>query len=175
MSVEMSITMTGQGSKEAFAELYSLTSGRIYAVVLMIVKRPDWAEDIVQEVYIKAWQNAQRFCVEKGSGMAWLSTIARRTAIDQIRAAKRDMTGKDGIKTQAEILATEIIEDTDTLTADVAECLKTMERNVADILALAFFSGYTHQEISANLGRPLGTIKSTIRRGLRTLKACLGT
>ena len=173
-TIENLIEKAACDDRAAFSALYSETSGTIFAVVLMILKKPELAEEVAQEVYIKAWQNAGRFCQEKGSGMAWLTTIARRTAIDRIRANQRETAGKGYLQAEIDLMASEKMRGDDALVEDVWRCLKAQDDESAKLISLAFFAGYTHEELAADTGKALGTVKSRIRRGLMSLKTCLG-
>jgi RNA polymerase sigma factor (sigma-70 family) len=71
----------------AFAELYSATKGKLFSIVLLIVKRSDLAEEIIQDAYVRIWHSASSYRASRGSPMTWMITIARNLAIDNVRKA----------------------------------------------------------------------------------------
>ncbi len=79
---------TARGERAAFRALYETTAPKLFGVVLRITRSRPTAEEVLQETFIKIWQNAERFAPEMGQPMAWLTSIARNRAIDRIRSEK---------------------------------------------------------------------------------------
>lgn len=166
---------TGEGSRDDFAQLYNLTSAKLFGVCLRILNNKEAAEDVLQDVYVKIWRNASRFDMTKASPITWLATIARNTSIDKKRSGGRWSMVSD------EILETKSSGDIDALDGLVAKegsmlinkCLDTLEDRHSTVIRTAFFDGLSYNEISQQLDIPLGTIKSWVRRGLMKLKGCL--
>ena len=84
------LEQTSLGDRAAFRTLYEMTAPKLFGVVLRITSNRGIAEEILQEVYIKVWQNAHRYLPEAGQPMTWLTTIARNRAIDRIRSERID-------------------------------------------------------------------------------------
>jgi RNA polymerase sigma factor (sigma-70 family) len=165
---------SSRGNEKAFEQLYKKTSGRLYGVAFQILPRKDWAEDVVQEAYVRIWHNASEYLAERGSVLTWMITILRYRAIDKLRASRR--------MPAHEQLHDEHYEgDTDPFrmiefSADrqvLRGCLDTLVEKQRQSIALAFYQGFTHEQLSEHYAAPLGTVKSWVRRGLMSLKRCL--
>ncbi len=160
--------------RRAFSEIYDRTSAKLYAVALRILGEAAEAEDAVQDAYIKVWRNAGRFEQGRAAPMTWLITIARNAAID--RARKRKETPAAPEESDAEASADPSPEDMALMADDHARlrrCLDELEETQRDVMRSAFFTGRTYAEIADGLEKPLGTVKSWVRRSLIKLRACL--
>jgi RNA polymerase sigma-70 factor (ECF subfamily) len=76
------MTLSSRGHEDAFAELYDLTSQRIYGIVLRVLRSPDHAAEVTQEVYVEVWRQSARYSSDRGSVIAWMTTMAHRRAVD---------------------------------------------------------------------------------------------
>ena len=88
------MTQSARGHEDAFAELYDLTSSRIYAIVLRVLRSPDHAAEVTQEIYVEVWRQSSRYASTKGSVLAWMTTMAHRRAVDRVRSVSSD-TARD--------------------------------------------------------------------------------
>lgn len=164
------------GDRNAFSLLYANSSAQLFAVVLRILKRRSWAEEVLQDAYIAIWTHAGSYAPERGSAMAWMIAIARNRAIDVYRRERtRPNLGHpadldDWIAPDANPL--DHVDAGDDARA-LWHCLGALDEKQRDSILLAYRDGYTHAEIAARLDSPLGTIKSWIRRGQVRLKMCL--
>lgn len=169
------LTRTGAGDRAAFRSLYDSTKGQLFGVVVRIVGQRDRAEEVLQETYIRVWHNAGRFDPDRGAPMAWLVTIARNCALSWRRANREDFSLEDTAPNTLEMA----IGGAGITSPDAADrralhhCLQELEGEQKDCILLAFIEGYTHDELARRMERPLGTVKSWIRRGLKRLKDCL--
>lgn len=129
------------------------------------------------DLYMKAWNNAARYTAERGGVLSWLVTMARNLAIDRIRHnhARRKISGID---CEFDSLAARGASP-EGQTAErqrrhsLQAMLAVLPRDQRQVLLMAFFSGFTHSEISTHLGQPLGTVKTKIRTGLLRLRGLL--
>ena len=174
------------GDRAAFARLYDLTSGHLFAVVLRIQRDRALAEDLLQEVYVNVWRSVGSFDAAQSQPMTWLTSIARNKAIDSLRRAQAqpvmqsvhrenddddrpdlDLTLADESPGPADLLS----QAGDARRLDT--CMKGLTAPQRQSVALAFFDGLSHAEIAVHLQQPLGTVKSWVRRALLSLKECL--
>ena len=162
------------GDAAAFRRLYELQSAPLYGVALRITRQPALAADAVHDALLQVWRNAERFDPARGSARAWLATLVRYRAMDAARKTRREVPSLE----QDERADT----DPDPLdrllsTRDgqaLHRCLQDVAPERRTLVVMAFVDGLTHAEIATRLRQPMGTVKSTIRRALLTLRTCLG-
>ncbi|MGH6715089.1 MAG: sigma-70 family RNA polymerase sigma factor [Bradyrhizobium sp.] len=164
------------GDRAALQTVYRLTSPKLFGVALRILGERGEAEDVLQEIYLTVWQKASAFDPTLASPMTWLVAIARNRAIDRLRASGRNRR-LETIETATEIVdpapgADRALEDGET-NAKLHICLDGLAERERTALRAAFFDGNTYEELAVRMGVPLGTMKSTIRRAMIKLKACL--
>ena len=164
------------GDRAALQTVYRLTSSKLFGVALRILGERGEAEDVLQEIYLNVWQKASVFDPARASPMTWLIAIARNRAIDRLRAAGRSRR-MEAIETATEIVdpapaADRALEEGET-NARLHVCLDGLAERERTALRAAFFDGNTYEELAARMRVPLGTMKSTIRRAMIKLKACL--
>ena len=165
--------------EQALGRLYDLTAGRVHGVVRRIVRDAMLAEELVEDVYFTAWQQAGRFDPARGRALGWLLVMARSRALDALRRRDEAILHPD----PASLLeaepdgaagAGELI-DAAREHARLHAALVGLEPLPRQMLALAFFRGLSHEEIATRSSLPLGTVKSHIRRALAALKRALLT
>lgn len=160
----------------ALRQVYDMTSAKLFGICLRISADRDAAEDILQDVYIKVWNRADRFDAGRASPITWLCAIARNTAIDWCRSARRFTTAPEEDAAQfvdAAPLADMVIEH-DQHSVRLFVCLDELEDRQGMAIRSAFLDGLTYAQLADHMAVPLGTMKSWIRRGLQQLKACIG-
>jgi RNA polymerase sigma-70 factor (ECF subfamily) len=162
------IKRTAQRDREAFRALYEATSSLLMGIALKVLERHDLAEEAVQDSYVAIWRQASKFDVARGSARGWISVITRRRAVDRLRASpwlQRE------IPEEAEVSASiQRLPEAMTL----RHCLSQLDDATRHAICLAYLYGMTHSELSSKTGTPLGTMKSRLRRGLHSLRECLG-
>ncbi|MBB5193374.1 RNA polymerase sigma-70 factor (ECF subfamily) [Silvimonas terrae] len=165
-----------QGDEKALEQLYRLTSPQLFALVLRMLRRRDWAEEAMQECYVRIWQHAGDYSPAQSQPLTWMSRIVRNHCIDWLRKPQLEVPDADG--TIVEAWADDAPGPLARLAQNqdsrrIAECLKRLEAIQRQVIALAFFDDLSHSEIAQRLSAPLGTVKSWCRRGLERLKGCL--
>ncbi len=169
------IGQAASGDRQAFQDIYNLTSAKLFGVCLRILNDRQAAEDALQDAYVKIWRNAGRFDGQRASPITWLATIARNTAIDRKRSSgNRVMVSDDAIKemASADRSALENLEAQEGAYI-LNKCLDSLEARQRNVIRTAFFEGHSYNELAQKLNKPLGTVKSWVRRGLKRLKDCM--
>ena len=85
------MTLCSRGHEKAFAELYDRTSQRIYGIILRVLRSPDHAAEVMQEIYVEVWRQSARYSPDKGSVIAWMTTMAHRRAVDRVRSVSSEV------------------------------------------------------------------------------------
>src|SRR5215211_2679598 len=167
------ISFVGQGDAEAFTTLYDRHSHAAFSLAYRVMGERQAAEDLAQDAFLKLWRSATSYRPERGSVRTWMLSIVRNRGIDQIRSqASRRMT-QDKIEASApRSQPSEAFVETwrNSQRDQVREALNTLPAEQWKILELAYFSGYTHVEISELVDVPLGTIKGRMRLGLKKMR-----
>ncbi|MDJ0808216.1 MAG: sigma-70 family RNA polymerase sigma factor [Gammaproteobacteria bacterium] len=162
--------------RQAFHQLYEMTSAKLYGVILRILVQGEWAEDCLQEAYVKVWNRAESYRPHLASPMTWMATIARNQALDLLRRRHREVriTAADNLPEEVDrhLLPQDKLQQTDE-GRRLNRCLEQLQSAQRQIIALAYFKGLTHEELAARTATPLGTVKTWIRRGLKQLRRCL--
>ena len=172
------LSRSALGDRAAFARLYQATSSKLYGVALRILRREDWAEEVLQECYVNVWRHAPEYNASRAAPMTWMTSIVRNRCLDWLRRPNPlplEVLGDEG--------AADAIEDSSPGPLDelersqeagaVARCLRGLEAKQRQAIALAFFDGLSHAELAQHLREPLGTVKTWVRRGLAKLRSCL--
>ena len=131
----------------AFGRLYEATSAKLFGVAIRILRREDWAEEVLQDCYVNIWNHASKYSSALSAPMTWMTSIVRNRCLDWLR------------RPNPEPLAD--------------EALEALEGKQRQAIALAYLDGLSHSELAAHLREPLGTVKTWVRRGLLRLKSCL--
>lgn len=170
-----------EGDALALEQLYDRYGQPVYSLALRIVRDPQTAEELTQEVFVRLWRYAGTFDPARGRFSGWLLGIAHNLSLNEVRRwqsrpQKAELPGDDDERPY------ELVDES----ADAAEAawlnirreaivgaLKQLPEAQRRAIELAFFGGYTHLEIANMLGDPLGTIKSRIRIGMQRLKQLL--
>ena len=169
------LVATGREDRTAFRALYSLTSAKLFGVILRICNDRQAAEEVLSDVYLTIWKRAGAYEPGRASPISWLATIARNRAIDWRRSvARTPSTPLD----EAPDIADDRPSAIDTIVADESArqlhlCLDALDDKQRVAIRAAFFEGLTYAELAERQAVPLGTMKSWVRRGLLRLKDCL--
>ena len=171
------VSRAARGYEDAFAELYDQTSARIYGLVLRVLRSPDHAAEVTQEVYVEIWRKAAHFDAARGSVMAWLTTIAHRRAVDRVRAVSSDAARDDRYGRRNSDPEVDHVWDSVEQRLDVDRVrkgLSSLTEIQREALSLAYFGGYTQAQVARLLDLPVGTVKTRIRDGMIGLRDALG-
>lgn len=163
------------GDHAGLRTLYDALAPQMLGVALRLLRRRELAEDVVHDVFVKIWDKAHGFDPQRGEARSWIFAILRHQAIDVLRSEGRSTLVDDfeplaiaGEEPSAESLVGRLSE-----MGALRRCLQRLDPVRRDAIVLAYARGLSHGELAGRLGVPLGTVKSWIRRSLRTLRECM--
>ena len=164
--------MEGEDSR-AFAVLYDRHSRVAFSLAYRLMGERQAAEDLVQEVFLRVWRSTGSYRAERGSVRTWILSIVHHRGVDLLRSSASRRRTQDKVESSAETT-----QQSDAFSEawrnsqrkQVRQALDTLPPEQLKILELAYFSGYTHVEISEVLDLPLGTVKGRMRLGLKKIK-----
>lgn len=170
------LAQAGLGNRSAFAELYEATKSKLFAVSLRIVRERHIAEEVLQDSFVNIWNNATKYAVGQSAPMTWMSAIVRNRSLDIVRRPFAEVQDEDdyfaiNMEDERPGPDEQLIARRDQVM--IERCMKGLDGEQQQTISLAFFQGLSHSEVASHLGKPLGTVKTHIRRGLLKLKGCL--
>ncbi len=170
------LAAVSRGDRAAFKLLYDRTSSKLFGVVLRIVRDRAAAGEVLQDVYLRVWQNASSFDPGSGRPMTWMITIARNAAIDVIRRRTEilPMTGSEAESRMQNVASTDDPEQSVIIQDQLLRCLGQLDEQQRECVVLAYCSGYSREELATHFGRPVATVKTWLHRSLVALRLCLG-
>lgn len=160
------------GDGSAVRECMDLYGGLVWSLARRFTSSAADAEDATQDIFLEIWRSAARYDAAMGKEATFIATIARRRLIDRARAANRQPQMQEFDDSMPAVPETET-EDAGPVAADVAVAQRALSRLNEDqrqVLLLGIVEGMTHSEIATAIGRPLGTVKTQMRRGLIRLR-----
>ena len=171
------LAAVAKGDVAAFERLYDATRAKLYGVLLRILGRPELAEEVMQETYMKVWTMADKFDPALASPITWMVAMARHRAIDIVRK-------KGDVSIEEEPEAMEVAAETPPPLARremteelrrLLSCLGKLDPEKQRIVLLAYYSGWSREQLARKLDIPVNTIKTWLRRSLLELRGCMGT
>lgn len=160
--------------ENALSAIYDRYSGMVFSVLVRILKDSQAAEEVLQDLFLQLWREAQRFDSSRGSLPAWLMVIARNRGISRLRGRNRRAlveTSEDLAagyapwldNVEQEAARAEIV-------GKVRAAMREMPREQRQVVELAYFEGMTQTEIAAHTETPLGTVKTRMRTAIQSLR-----
>ncbi len=170
------LAQAGLGNRSAFADLYEATKSKLFAVSLRIVRERHIAEEVLQDSFVNIWNNATKYAVGQSAPMTWMTAIVRNRSLDIVRRPFAEVQDEDdyfaiNMEDERPGPDEQLIARRDQV--KIERCMKGLDGEQQQTISLAFFQGLSHSEVASHLGKPLGTVKTHIRRGLHKLKGCL--
>jgi RNA polymerase sigma factor (sigma-70 family) len=166
-------TMAGAlvaGDPTALRAAFNRYGGLVHAIALRRLGTPQDAEDVTQQVFVRAWRGRAGLDLERGTLGAWLVGITRRQIAERLASRRRDFELADRVGRLSSVPPPAPAPDSVVEALAVADELNHLPDQVGTVVRLAFFDDLTHQQIAALTGLPLGTVKSHLRRGLERLR-----
>ncbi|MFN4328493.1 MAG: RNA polymerase sigma factor [Limnobacter sp.] len=164
--------------RAAFEELYRLTSRKMFAVALRIVREPGMAQDVLQDAYIRLWRYAHTFNAKLSAPETWLHQVVRNRALDLIAQQGPTLNSisidqfADPDEAEQVVFGHAHVQPSDEHDSGsiMRTCVQRLDGKYRQVLTLAYNHGMSHAEIAEHLNVPLGTVKTWARRGLLELK-----
>ncbi|GLR72174.1 sigma-70 family RNA polymerase sigma factor [Agaribacter marinus] len=162
----------------AFAQLYKKVASKLNGIAYRILNNVDSANEVLQEAFVQIWNNASEYRQDKAEPMTWMASIVRYRAYDRIKFEKRRI---EGAQIKADIEGFDDIADKRTdgiqlceIDQQLTDCLADLDVNQRKSVLMAYYYGFSREEISSQFEAPINTVKSWIRRGIERLQQCLG-
>lgn len=163
-------------NQQALKKLYNVTAAKLFAISLRITKQEALSEEVLQDCFLKVWENAHRFDPDKAQAITWLGTMVRNRSIDVIRQQSKHH-GHDDIDDTP-------IEDSQQATPEqlaIAQshgqsltiCLQQLNTQQKNIFLMAYLDGHTQQQIADMQSIPVGTVKTWLYRSTEKIRDCL--
>ncbi|TJY66985.1 sigma-70 family RNA polymerase sigma factor [Sphingobacterium alkalisoli] len=169
------ISLLQNKDQRAFNYLYDNYAGALYGVIIRIVRSKTYADEVIQDVFVKIWNHVDTFDATKGRLYTWMINIARNVAIDCIKSKGVQNEQKNqslpNIVDDKEKHNFTIAEDVDFI--GFKNVLNELKTDWKLLIEMAYFEGYTQQEIAVKLDIPIGTVKTRTRGALLELKRIL--
>lgn len=172
--VSVLISKVALRDRSAFDLLYKMTSAKLFAVCLRILRERSEAEDALQEVYVKVWGRAERFAASQASPVSWLIAVARNHCIDRLRARKAPAINLDDALDIAEPgMNPEASAVNKGEGARIDRCMGELDKDRAAAVRAAYVEGHSYEDLARRFNVPLNTMRTWLRRSLLKLKECL--
>lgn len=165
-----------RGDEGAFERLYDATRAKLYGVLLRILGKPALAEEVMQETYLKVWKIADDFDPATASPITWLVAIARNRAIDIVRKRGDDSIDEEAEAPEPAAAAPAPLARRE-MTGELKRllsCLGRLDPEKQRIVLLAYYSGWSRDQLANKLDIPPNTIKTWLRRSLLEIRECMG-
>lgn len=169
------------GHADAFPAFYDATTSRVYGLALRVLRSPEHAAEVTQDVYLDVWRLARQFDPARGRAVAWLLTMTHRRAVEAVRSTSASRARDERVGLWDQGAAVDEVWESVTIRADRVEAqdrigaaLQCLTETKREVLVMAYFGGMTQTEIATRLTIPLGTVKTRLRDGLTALRAAFG-
>lgn len=170
--VAAALARCAAGDRTALRVIYDLEAARMAGVARRMLRRPDLAEEAVQDAFMRVWRAARTFDPGKGTARSWLYAILRNCSLDILRDESRLIADED-VAEQAAPMTENALARLPEASA-LRRCLERLDPARRSVVILSYVHGLSHGELAGKLGVPLGTVKSWVRRSLISLQECMG-
>lgn len=171
-SQEKLIEQISKGDQKAFAYLYDNYSKALFGVIYKIVTSQEDAEDVLQQAFVKIWNNFGTYNESKGRLYTWMLTISRNLALDLLRSKNEKNKNKiQSLDNFVYALKSNNTLDSENDYIGLNKILAVLNTEEQELINLAYFEGFTQDEMSKHLEMPLGSVKTKMRNALQKLRA----
>jgi RNA polymerase sigma factor (sigma-70 family) len=165
------VSLLKSRDRQAYSYLYDNYAGALYGLIMKVLNNEETAKDVLQEVFVKIWRSIDSYDAEKGRLYTWMLNIARNSAIDVLRSLRFNQEKKtSGLEHDVYNNESNLSNVIKTDQMGLKKLVNDLKDEHREIIDLAYFKGYTQQEISEELNIPLGTVKTRSRNALIQLK-----
>ncbi|MBX2863796.1 MAG: sigma-70 family RNA polymerase sigma factor [Leptolyngbyaceae cyanobacterium MAG.088] len=167
-----------QGDQAALSQLYDRYARVMYSLAFKMLGSAEEAEEVVLDVFAKAWRTAARYDASRSRVDSWLFLMTRSRSLDRLRQRQRQSKVVEAATNTAQVSSSDLPDDALLITERrtiVAEALAELPEEQRIVIELAYYKGFSQSEIAKQTGLALGTVKTRIRLGLRKLKQALGS
>ena len=174
MELDLVVSNFQKKEEKAFEKLYFMYKDSIHGVIYNIVRDHHIAEEVMQDVFIKAWNNSSSYSSNKGRFFTWILNIARNAAIDKTRS-KAFKNSRKNLDAEffVDILETHESLNDKTDAIGIKKLVAKLEKKCIEIIELLYFKGFTQKETSESLDIPIGTVKTRNRNCIKGLRQTL--
>lgn len=175
MSDQALVVAIGRWREEALAEAYRRHAGAVFSLARRVLADLTSAEEVLQEVFLRLWNQPEKFDADRGSLRSYLLAQAHGRSVDLLRSegSRRRREERDAFRTAESGYDLEREVWDITLASRVKEAVAVLPQDERRAIELAYFGGHTYREVATLLGQPEGTVKSRIRAGLKRLRSAL--
>lgn len=166
------IRRISEGDQRAFLKIYDAYAPRVYSLAVQILSDTMLAEEATQDTFVKLWARARTYIPERGSFAVWLLTITRRTCLDRLRLERRRPALSDGRDPDLawRDVTDESIDPGEARWHTLRFAVGDLPSEQRKVIELAYYQGMSQSEIAAELGWPLGTVKTRMRTAMQALR-----
>lgn len=170
--------MAAGDSGPALNAFYEQYGSMVLALLMKMLGSRAEAEEILQEVFVELWRRAPEYDGERGSVVAWVVTVARCRALDALRARTRRHGDRRSEYSEGDLLVTErarpdVLVSSTRWHQALRQAFERLNAEQRAVLELSYFQGMSHGDIADTLGLPVGTVKSRILAGMRSMRTML--
>ena len=167
-------TLLLQRDKQAIVLLYDNYSAALYGIILKIVHSETIAQEVLQDVFLKVWNNADKYDPDKGRLFTWLAQISRNAAKDALRSSNYKHDAKTETLGNNVTNDSSLAQNPHSTDSGLRKVIDNLDAKYKEIIDLLYFMGYTHSEAAKELEIPIGTLKSRVRKAMSELRKILG-
>ena len=165
--------------QQALQQLYDKVAARLNGIAMKIVHDADISNDVLQETFLQIWHNAGEYRRSVSEPMTWMVSLLRYRSLDKLRAEQREQKRRDQFE-EVQALFGETHEQPAFVALmnrerdhGLSRCLDTLDSLNRNAILMAYYYGYSREDIAIHVAKPLNTVKSWLKRGLMRLAECL--
>ena len=165
--------------QKALQRLYDKVASRLNGVAMKVLYDEDLSNDVLQETFLQIWHNAGEYRRDQSEPMTWMTSLLRYRALDKLRAEQREKKRRDQLEEVQEIFGEDhavspvkgLLQGEDD--SRLERCLGVLEVGNRNAILMAYYYGYSREDIAVHVAQPVNTVKSWLKRGLARLAQCL--